>query len=65
MRRCVKDDIRPVTGKHRLQPPFIPYRTDQHRHVKPREFPFQRFLDLVCIVFINIKNDQMTDTVAS
>ena len=61
---CVKDDVRPVLRKNRLQSPFIAHRTNQYCQIEIWELPLQRFLDLVRIVFVNVKNDQMPDVVS-
>ena len=59
VRRRVEYDLRPVFAQHNIQTRRIAHRTDQNDKVQRRIFPLELHLDVICIVFINIKNQKL------
>ena len=59
VRRRVEYDLRPVFAQHNIQTRRIAYRTDQNDKVQRRIFPLKLHLDVIRIVFINIKNQKL------
>ena len=59
MSRCVIDDLRPVVVEKLKHAAAVPNRSDQHLKVEVRIFFTQFQLDIVGIVFIDIKDDEL------
>ena len=57
------DDLRTVLFEDTVDTVLITYRTDQHHQVKLRLFPLQFLLDIICIVLIDVEDDQLLRTV--
>ena len=53
------DDLRMIFFKHSIDSMGISHRTDQHYQVQFRIIPLQFLLNVIGIVFINIKDDQL------
>ena len=58
MRCRVEDDIRPVCLDHTVYTSRVSYGTDQSDQIKTGILSFQLLLNSICIIFINIKDNQ-------
>ena len=58
MRSCMIDNIRSVFCKNTVDFSTVSHRTNQNNQIQIRVFMLQFLLDIVCIIFIDIKNDQ-------
>ena len=59
VRRRMEHDFRPVLAEHHIEARRITHRTDQNDKVQRRIFPLELHLDVIRIVFINIKNQKL------
>ena len=59
----MKDDFRMVCLHHCIDTVCISHGSDQYRKLQFGMFPLQLLLDLICIIFIDIEDHQMSDPV--
>ena len=60
--RCVVDNIRAVLLKDLINSAAVPDGADDHLQVQAGILLLQFLLDIIGIVFINIKNDELLET---
>ena len=58
VRRCVAHDLRAVLGEHRFDARPVAHGADQRDEIKLRAGVVQLLLDVVGVVFVNIKDDE-------
>ena len=63
MRRRMVYNIRPVSWKHAVHLTPIAHGTDQHHQIQIGIFPFELLLDVVCIILIDVKYNQLSRAV--
>ena len=54
----VINDLRPVRLEQVKDPPAVPYRPDQYPQIQLRMLLLQLLLNIINVVFVDIKNDQ-------
>ena len=59
MSSCMVHHLWPIRRKYRIDSSGIPNGTNQDHQIQIRVFLFQFLLNIICIVFINIKHDQL------
>ena len=59
MSRRVIHNVRPVCLKDFIHPPCIPHRGNEHRHIQRRIGQTQFLLNIIGVIFVNIKNNQL------
>ena len=64
MCRRVKNDLRVIRLENILKPALVSDRTDQYLEIQRGIFPLQLFLNAVCIILIDIKNNQFPNAVS-
>ena len=60
VRRRVVDDVRPIGPKEPVHPVCVPHRPDQGHEVELRVVVAELLLDVICIILINIENNELS-----
>ena len=61
VRCCMEYNVWFVFFHHAVNTMCISYRTDQYSQIQFRMIPSEFLLNIISIIFINVKNDQMPD----